>query len=77
MGADPGGARGTRPGWISSRGRVLFRRLFLLPGLAGAMPRCRVRGFVGPGSLARPGQLGAGGVEVALGAFGPGAQLAA
>jgi hypothetical protein len=35
------------------------------------------RGFLGPASLAHPGQLGAGGVEVAFGAFGALALLVA
>ena len=51
----------------------------LLPrwGLAAAAgPGC-ARGVCSAAFLTHPGQLGAGGVEVTLGAFGPGAQFAA
>ena len=43
---------------------------------AASLPRRR-RGACRPGLLAASGQLGAGGVKVAFGALGPGAQLAA
>jgi hypothetical protein len=60
-------ARLSFPGLGGSRGLVLYR-----------CPARRARNASPPPALlADAGQLGPGGVEVALGALGPGAQLAA
>jgi hypothetical protein len=74
---DVGGQGNTPARLLSNWGPRSGASWFLLCGLAGAMPRGRTRGSGGSGSQARPGQLGTDGVEVTLGAFGPGAQLAA